>query len=237
MQRRAERMRRYWEDRAGENAVWYVDTSCDRDQPDMEAFFAAGPKVVDHAFVHAPVKPPGRDVAVEIGSGLGRICLALSDHFERVVGVDVSEQMVAKASALVRRDGVTFVAGSGSDLGAVDDASADLVVTFTVFQHQTHVDLIQSYLRESARVLKPGGVLAAQWNDMPHPRRWRLRRRWLHLRSRLAGTAGETRDEPEFTGLRVPYPRMEAMLRDAGLRVAATDNLGTLFAWVWAVRP
>ncbi len=230
-------MRRYWEDRAGENAVWYVDTSCDRDQPDMDAFFATGVKVVDYSLLQAPVKPAGRGLAVEIGSGLGRICAALADHFERVVGVDVSEQMVARAAEMVRREEVAFVVGNGSDLAAVADASADFVVTFTVFQHQTHVGLIENYVREAARILKPGGVLAAQWNDMPHPRWWRLRRRWLHLRSRLAASGGETRDEPQFTGLRVPYRRVEAMLRDAGLQVAATDNLGTLFAWVWAVRP
>ncbi|MFA5785654.1 MAG: hypothetical protein WDA71_01490 [Actinomycetota bacterium] len=82
-------MRAYWDERARVNAVWYVDTSLDFDHPDLERFFETGRRIVSEALDHAPIAPPGSSLAVEIGSGLGRVCLALTERFSRVIGVDV----------------------------------------------------------------------------------------------------------------------------------------------------
>src|SRR5688572_2057607 len=116
MDQRADRMRRYWDDRARENAAWYVDTSLDYDDPDMERFFETGRIVVREALLEAPVQPDRREVALEIGSGIGRISAALGEHFERVIGLDVSEEMVAKARGLVENPRVEFVVGDGVSL-------------------------------------------------------------------------------------------------------------------------
>ncbi|CAN5813110.1 hypothetical protein BH24ACT3_BH24ACT3_05700 [soil metagenome] len=75
-------MRSYWEARAHENAPWYVDTSLNFDDPDMNRFFETGEIVVRHAIDEAPVQAHGRAVAVEIGSGLGRVCRALATRFQ-----------------------------------------------------------------------------------------------------------------------------------------------------------
>lgn len=85
-------MRRYWDERARENAVWFVDTSTDYAAPDMEKFFADGRRIADAAYRDAPVRPDGRQLAVEIGSGIGRICLALAQDFDAVIGVDISAE-------------------------------------------------------------------------------------------------------------------------------------------------
>src|SRR5688500_3858783 len=118
-------MRRYWDDAARTNAAWYVDTSLSFDHPDFERFFATGRTIVDEALSGSPVAPPGDGLAVEIGSGLGRVCLALADRFERVVGVDISPEMVERAKELVPDERVSFVVGSGSSLRPVEDGTAD----------------------------------------------------------------------------------------------------------------
>ena len=186
----AEGMRRYWDDRARENAVWYVDTSVNYEAPDMERFMATGHEVVRRALLEAPVRPAGRALAVEIGCGVGRICLALSEHFDNVVCVDISESMVAQARQLVTALNVRFEVVSGADLGTVADGSADFVTTFTVFQHMPKAALIEAYVRDAGRVLRPGGVLAAQWNNLPHPRLWKLRGMWW--RARATGSEGRS---------------------------------------------
>lgn len=228
-------MRGYWNSRARENAVWYVDTTCDYRHPDMDAFFRTGPLVVSEALLDAPVQPRGRGTAVEIGPGLGRVCRALADHFDHVVGVDISEEMVTRARELVPDPRISFVVGNGLDLQPVQTGSADFVLTFTVLQHLSSADLIESYLRESARVLKPGGVLAAQWNGTPRPTLWRARVAWWSIRNSIGGPlATDIRNRPEFAGTRMPFERVRAVLESSGMTVRSTKGLGTLFSWVWA---
>jgi SAM-dependent methyltransferase len=231
-------MRDYWDARARENAAWYVDTSLAYDDPDMQRFFETGEVVVAEALDGSPpASPPGRGLAVEIGSGLGRICQALSHRFDRVVGIDISPTMVERATELVPADGVSFVLGDGSRIVGVDDASADLVLSFTVFQHIPAVRVIEGYLAEAGRVLRPGGVLVFQWNNEPGHLRWRLRRSVLGVLQRT-GVRRERylRHAPEFLGSRVPVERIRAALDAAGMDLVGTKGTGTLFSWAWARR-
>ncbi len=229
-------MRAYWDDRARENAMWFVDTSLQYDDPDEDRFWAAGETIAARVVDASPVAIGGRGQAVEIGCGLGRICAALATRFDRVVGVDISPSMVDQARAAVTTDGMTFVVGDGASLTGVDDTSTDLVVSYTVFQHIPDPAVIAAYLAEARRVLRPDGVVAFQWNNEPGDLRWRVRRSVLAFLQRT-GIRPERRgrNAAEFLGSRVSRRRMARMLDDAGLALAATDGDGTLFAWAWAV--
>jgi SAM-dependent methyltransferase len=235
MEGAADGMRTYWDERARENAAWYVDTTCDYDHPDMDKFFEDGQRIVQVALLEAPIQPAKRGLAVELGPGLGRICRALAEHFDRVVGVDVSQEMVQKARSLVDDPKVSFEVGDGTGLGPVATGSADFVVTFTVLQHMPSAELIEGNLRDAARVLAPGGVLAAQWNNTPHDRLWKLRVLWWRVRNRLGGRfATDVRSQPQFAGTRLAMDRLTRTLEGAGMTVRGSTGLDTLFAWVWA---
>lgn len=233
----AEDMRAYWDEAARINAVWYVDTSLDFDTPDIERFFETGRVIVAEAVDGGPVPPPGTALAVEIGAGLGRVCRALAGRFERVIGIDVSPEMVRRARELVADERVAFHVGDGSSLAPVPDDAADLVLSFTVFQHIPDVGVIEGYIRETARVLKPGGVFVFQWNNTPGAFRWAIRRNALAFLQR-SGLRSERyrRHAAEFLGSRVPLDRVEGALRRAGLEPAGTKGLGTLYAWMWSVK-
>lgn len=232
-------MRRFWDEAAAANAPWYVDTSISYDDPDMDAFWEAG-RVIAALAVDGPVAPRERKLAVEIGPGLGRIVRSLvQDHgFARAVGVDISEEMVRQAREAVPDPRVSFEVGSGSGLGPIDASSADLVMSFTVFQHIPDVSVIEQYIIEAGRVLRPGGVLAFQWNNLPGDRRWAIRRRLLALLQRT-GIRPERyrRNAPEFLGSRVAVPRISTAIERAGLELQGTRDTGTLFAWAWATKP
>jgi SAM-dependent methyltransferase len=229
-------MRSFWESRAQANAAYYVDTSLDYDAPDMAAFFATGEVVVREA-LDGPVSPAGRGRAVEIGSGLGRVCRALASRFDEVVGVDISPEMVRQARALVADPRVTFVVGDGTSLAPLADGSADLVLTFTVFQHIPDATVIEGYVVEAGRILRPGGVLVAQWNNTPHATWWRLRRGVLAALQRT-GLHRERRgrNASAFLGSRVSRRRMERALDVAGLELQRCRGEGGLWAWLWAVK-
>lgn len=231
-------MRRYWDQRASENALWYVDTTVDYEHPDMEQFLATGRRIADAAFVTAPVQPERRELAVEIGPGVGRVSLAMAEHFERVIGVDVSAEMVRRAREIVTDQRVTFELGDGATLGPIADNSADFVFSFTVLQHIPKVSVIEGYLAEAARILRPGGVAALQWNNDPNPLRWKTKAVLSTALHRLgAPSRRDNRNARQFFGSRVPTARITAALDRGGLRVKGTKDEGTLFAWVWAQKP
>jgi len=230
-------MRAYWDERARLNAAWYVDTTLDFEQPDMARFFASGEKIVHDHYVDGPVHPPHTQLAVEIGSGLGRICRGLRKHFDRVVGVDISEEMVTRARELVDEPGIEFVHGDGVGITGVESASADLVFTFTVFQHIPEPSIVDGYIAEAGRVLRPGGVFIFQWNNESGSLAWRLRRvRLSVLQSTGLRPERYGRHAPEFLGCRIPRDRIETALTRAGLDLVHTMGDGTLFTWGWAVR-
>src|SRR4051812_391329 len=215
-------MRSYWDDGARRNALWYVDTSLNYDEPDLEKFFETGETIVSEALDGAPVAPAGRALAVEIGCGLGRICHALASRFDRVIGVDISPEMLKQANELVTDDNVDFVQGNGVDLDGIETASADVVLSFTVFQHIPDVSVICDYVTEAGRVLKPGGVFVFQWNNEPGAVWWRARRGVLSALQRT-GLRPETygRHAPQFLGSRVSVKRLEPALHKGGLQLEA----------------
>jgi SAM-dependent methyltransferase len=231
-------MRGYWDERARQNAAWYVDTSLSFDHPDMEKFFANGHVIVAEALDTPPaIAPKEHGHAVEIGCGLGRICLALASRFDRVTGVDISSEMIDRAREMVTDEKVTFTVGEGDNLGSIPDASVDLVLSFTVFQHIPIIPVIEAYIRDVGRVLRPGGVFVFQWSNEGGSRAWQLRRTvlsWLQ-RTGLRKERHE-RNAAEFLGSRVPLTTIEAAARDGGMTIEATKGTGTLFAWAWAVK-
>jgi SAM-dependent methyltransferase len=230
-------MRDYWEQRAQLNPAFYVDTSLDYDNPDMDQFLATGRRVVTIALDDPPaVKPAGTGLAVEIGCGMGRICLALTERFDKVVGYDISAEMLRQAEEVVTGRPVELRLTDGATLPGLEDRSADLVVTFTVFQHIPDVDVIRSYIAEAGRALAPGGVFAFQWNNTPGSRRWRARRAVMAAVQRVGRGDRYGRDQPEFLGSRVALPVIDAALADAGLVRVGLRDPGQLFTWAWAIR-
>lgn len=231
-------MRRYWDAAAARNAAWYVDTSLDYDAPDMSRFLETGRRIVAETLSDAPITPRDRRVAVEIGSGLGRICAALADHFDEVIGIDISPEMVRRARHLVVDPRVRFLVGDGASLAPLEDASADFVMSFTVFQHIPEPAVVRGYLVEVGRVLRPGGVLAVQWNATPGPTRWRLRRAVRSAYGRLGWRSDRYgRDARQFLGSRIPADRMQRWVTEAGLEPAGTRADTALFTWAWARKP
>lgn len=95
---------------------------------------------------------------LDFGCGAGRLSQALAEHATEVVGVDVSAPMLERARSLDRSGGrCTFVLSEHPDLRAVPDASVDLVFTERVLQHLP-APIVEGYLAEFIRVLRPGGT-------------------------------------------------------------------------------
>ncbi len=108
---------------------------------------------------------------LEIGCGIGRLLKALAPRCGRAVGVDLSEKMVAWAGDyLADIPNAEVRLNDGCSLSGVEDASIDFVYSHLAFQHITLFEVVDAYLAEIARVLKPGGYCRIQnWRDAPKP--------------------------------------------------------------------
>lgn len=92
-------------------------------------------------------------ITVDLGAGTGFFTNVLASHFDTVIGVDISKNMVQYASS--KRDNVShWVAGNATALPFLDD-SIDVIFSNLMIQW---CQPLQPAVREILRVLKPGGV-------------------------------------------------------------------------------
>lgn len=96
---------------------------------------------------------PGHELAWDCATGSGQAATMLAAHFDRVVATDGSQ---AQLDAAELRDSIEY-RQELAEKSSLDDRSADLV---TVGQALHWFDLA-AFETEVARVLKPGGLLAA----------------------------------------------------------------------------
>lgn len=101
---------------------------------------------------------PGETV-VDLGSGGGIDCFLAAKQVGpsgRVIGVDMTEEMLALARANAAKVGVTNVEFRRGEIEALplDDATADVIISNCVINLSTDKPQV---LREAFRVLKPGG--------------------------------------------------------------------------------
>lgn len=103
----------------------------------------------------ALARPHPADTCLDLGTGAGHTAAALAAHAEHVVGLDVSPGMVAAAQKAYGSVGnLEFVVAPAHDTGLSPDFG--LITARHTLHH--HTDL-PATLRETARLLRPGGRL------------------------------------------------------------------------------
>ena len=105
---------------------------------------------------------PSFTVALDYGCGVCRLSRALSGAFERVIGVDVSQAMLAEAQSVNRAyDNIQFLHNDGRSLQGIRDETVDFIYCNLVLQHSPRA-VQASIIREFCRVLRPEGGLVFQ---------------------------------------------------------------------------
>ena len=161
------KMRSEWNDRAKENAQYYVQNATE--DWDQREFFRSGEVNVanevmtDMVAICGGQRSPLDLRMLEIGCGVGRMTRMLSRIFGHVTGVDISEEMIRQARRnTADLNNVSLVLGDGCSLETLPDASFDFAFSFIVFQHIPTYSVIASYCKEVFRVLKPGSLFKFQ---------------------------------------------------------------------------
>ena len=213
-------MREDWDRRARENAYHYIHTG--KEDWAEDEFFETGRRVLAEQVMNDMGNVcQGRAAkelrVVEIGCGAGRITRALAETFGQVHGVDVSEEMIRLAREnLARCSNVHLMRNNGADLSGLPDSSFDFAFSYIVFQHISSREIIESYVREVRRVLKPGSLFKLQ----------------------LQGHPG-THPEEDDTWIGLPYSVEEAseLAEKCGFELRYHHGAGTQYFWLWLFKP
>lgn len=158
-------MKADWDVRAGENA--HKAIACDDSQSDA-AFRASGERDVQLLLEGVEANLSSRERVLEIGCGTGRLLEPLTRHFKNVFGVDVSGEMVRRGrERLAHLPLAQFFEIDGLGKLPFGDDTFDFCFSYITFHHIPVKSVVLSYINESCRVLKAGGV--ARWHFFGRP--------------------------------------------------------------------
>jgi ubiquinone/menaquinone biosynthesis C-methylase UbiE len=78
----------------------------------------------------------GHGTAVDVGCGSGQSTYPLRQHFNKVIGIDVSEKQIEHAKK--KYSDVEFKVGPGENLQFLENCSVNLITTATIFLSLFH---------------------------------------------------------------------------------------------------
>jgi ubiquinone/menaquinone biosynthesis C-methylase UbiE len=227
-------MRQFWDARAAENAMFFVDNRLDYANTDAERFWAQGAADLETILADLGVALEADQDVVDLGCGIGRMTRPLAARVRRVIALDVSGAMLEQArEANPGLGNVTWVQGDGTTLTGIEDASVDGVFSFVVLQHVPAAEIVLGYVREMGRVLRPGGWCAFQVSTDPSAHRPRGGESRLKA---LLGRSPQGQGHPAWLGTSVEPSELRSTLAEVGLRVKAVLNEGTQFCLVHAAK-
>ncbi len=168
--------------------------------------------------------------ALDYGCGWGDITAALADQFDTIVGCDVSAERVRFATE--EHPGLRFVVCPPDGVPDLSAGEFDVVLSIVVLPF---VPDPAAYLRECARVLRPGGtmVVALQNPDSNLQLMHRLRGKPPRYNIRI-GTLAEFLGKVAAAGLVVERadhfydPPLDRFKHPGELMLAALDSAGHL---------
>src|SRR3954454_563356 len=222
-------MQEFWDERAREDAFFFVDNRIKyRDPAEERRFWAMGREDLDRLLgaVDLVLEPDG--VVVEIGCGVGRLTRVLAGRALSVKALDVSSEMLAIArneNSTLRN--VEWIHGDGVSLAGIGDGVADAAVSHVVFQHIPDPQITLGYIREVGRVLKPGGVAALHVSNDRAVHQWRGGF-GDRLRA-LVGRAPKGQTHEAWTGSAVELDEVRTAAAGGGMELEKVAGEGTQY--------
>ena len=228
---RGDDAREFWDEKAREDAFFFVDSRLRYKDPDKERFWADGERDLDTLLDLAGARLAADDSVVEIGCGIGRLTRGIAARAGDVRAVDVAPEMLRLAGRYNGGlDNVNWIEGDGVSLAGIASESADACISHVVFQHLPAEEMTLGYVREIGRVLRSGGWAAFQVSNDPsvHAQRPGLRERIIAVFRR--SPRGLT--HRNWVGSHVDLENLRAVAEEAGTRVAKVANEGTQYCVV-----
>jgi len=126
-----EQIRDGWDQAARTNAMGNIVTT--RTDWDEDEFYATGYNEIEQCLAHLDelqLRGGRRELALDFGCGVGRLTIALADHYKNVIGVDIAPTMIARARGQL---GVAYI--TSDTLDVFHDGMFDLIYSNITLQH------------------------------------------------------------------------------------------------------
>jgi len=219
------KMRADWDARARENARYYVATQQELWSDDE--FIRSGESTVSEQIRNDMInvcqgKNPAEMRVLEIGCGAGRVTRALAGLFGEVFAVDISGEMIAQAAGFLKdRPNARVFKNNGTDLSVLNahlpDGAVDFAFSTIVFQHIPSREVIETYVREVNRLLRPGGLFKFQVQGYVEQE----------------GIAYESTPDDTWLGVTFSDEQAIALAEATGFEPRHRHGAGEQYFWLW----
>jgi ubiquinone/menaquinone biosynthesis C-methylase UbiE len=136
--------------------------------------------------------------------------------FGEVHAVDISAEMIALAKQnLSDLRNVFLYKNNGIDLMELPDQSYDFAFSFIVFQHIPILGVIENYVREVHRCLKPGAIFKFQVQG---------------------DTCLHSAQDETWVGVPLSLADAKALAERAGFELICASGEGTQYFWLWFLK-
>lgn len=127
-----------------------------------DAIFPVNPEIVN--FVATATQASANLAILDVGCGTGKLAQALAQQGHRVTGIDLNQEMVARAVAGNTHESVRYYVQNMLELDArFQPQSFDAVLCFgNTLVHLPNTAAVGEFTRQAFQVLKPGGLLLIQ---------------------------------------------------------------------------
>jgi SAM-dependent methyltransferase len=231
-------MREFWDERAREDALFFVDDRRAYGDREPGRFWADGERDLQLLLDATHERIDRQDRVLDLGCGVGRLTRSIAKRARHVYAVDVSAEMLALAERENRQlDNVDWILGDGLTLGGLADDTVELCISHVVFQHIPDPEVTLGYVAEMGRVLVPGGraVFGLSNNTCVHERRRGVAASVRRIEAGI-GRGPKGIDQPAWLGAAVELDRLRDVASASGLRLDRIVGEGTQFCVIGAQR-
>jgi ubiquinone/menaquinone biosynthesis C-methylase UbiE len=168
-----------------------------------------------------PFLPSG--TILEIAPGYGRWTNYLKNYCERLIIVDLAENCIQACQARFASESkITYHVNDGKSLEMVPDNSIDFVFSYDSLVH-AEADVIQAYLRQLAKKLKPDGIGFIHHSNIGsyHPHFSISKRLPLSITKRLIRLS--ILDDSHWRAFSMTAPLFERYCDQAGLQCVSQE--------------
>ena len=198
-----------WEDLAKKNARYYINSDKGKGITEEE-FRASGEADMKELILNDQSITLG-GALLEIGCGNGRMTEFIAPHFETVIGVDISGEMIRQGVERLKGIENVYLFETDGESFPVPDDTMDVVFSYIVFQHFKTKEMVLKNFKEAYRVLQPGGL-------------FKVRLRTDEIASL----------EPWWSGVNFSEEEIKELCSVSKLKMIELEYVKNYAVWLWA---